>query len=124
MHPKILERRGRVLSKQCAEIDREIKRVSTAVARRVRLAGELCIGEVEAEALERQFQASVCYVIEVPATSEEGRRARRELIKKLMELDDYIGSLLQASWVRSELIESCHKNLDRCRRVLDGIKLG
>lgn len=123
MHPKILERRGRVLSEKCAEIDRDIKDVSAAVARRVRLAGELCLGLEEAEALERQFQASVCYVIEVPATSEEGARARRELIRKLMELDDYISSLLRAPWARSESIANCRRNLDRCRQDLDGIKL-
>lgn len=122
MHPRILERRGRVLSEKCAEIDQDIKDVSAAVARRVRLAGELCIGIEEAEALERQFHASVCCVIEVPATSEEGTRARRELIKKLMELDDYISSLLRAPWARSEIIANCRKNLDRCRQDLDRIK--
>ncbi|MBS1164579.1 MAG: hypothetical protein H6R00_604 [Proteobacteria bacterium] len=112
-----------MLSEKCAEIDRDIKDVSAAVARRVRLAGELCLGLEEAEALERQFQASVCCVIEVPATSEEGARARRELIRKLMELDDYIGSLLRAPWARSESIANCRQNLDRCRKDLDGIKL-
>jgi hypothetical protein len=123
MHPKILERRGRVISEKCAEIDQDIKDVSAAVARRVRLAGELCIGAEEAEALEKQFQASVCYVIEVPATSEDGRRARRELVKKLMDLDEYISSILRAPWARNEIVASCLENLEQCRQALDGFRI-
>lgn len=122
MHPKIMKRRGLVISEQLAEIDRDIKAVANSIARRVRLAGVLCIGEQEADTLEDQFHESVEAVLDIPSISEAGRRGRRELIAKLVELEAYLDSLFSASWVTSELIARCRQNLDRCRSRLDRIK--
>ena len=104
MHPKILERRNAILSKCIYDVDLELKKVSTSIARRVRLVGSLCVGQEEAEILERQVQVGVDYVIKIPATSEEGIHARRELIEKLTELETYLDSLLHAPWVKSDFI--------------------
>lgn len=122
MHPKILERREFVLSEQLAEVDREIQAASVILARRVQLAGSLCVGEDEARVLERQFQASVDFVIRIPALSEDGRLARRELINKLMELDDYLDSMFRSPWAMSELVSRCQRNLNKCRDGLERMK--
>lgn len=122
MHPKIQERRGAVLSRQVAEVDRDINAVCLSLARRVRLAGALCIGHEEADSLERQFQMSVDYVIRIPATSEEGRIARRALIQKLVELEDYIESLFRTTWAKAELNSRSRRELYTCRQNLDPIK--
>lgn len=122
MHPKILERREIVISQQLAEVDREIRATSVAIARRVQLAGSLCVGEDEAKVLEKQFQASVDFVIKIPALSEDGRLARRELINKLIELDDYLDTLFRSPWATTELISRCRRNLNKCRDGLERIK--
>lgn len=122
MHPKILERREFVLSEQLAEVDREIRSVSVTIARRVQMAGSLCVGEDEAKILEKQFQASVDFVIKIPALSEDGRVARRELINKLIELDDYLDSLFRSPWATTELVSRCQQNLSKCRDGLERIK--
>lgn len=122
MHPKFLERRKFVLSEQLAEVDREIRAASVIIARRVQLAGSLCVGDDEAKVLEKQFQASVDFVIKIPALSEDGRLARRELINKLMELDDYLDSLFRSPWATTELVSRCQRNLSKCRDGLERIR--
>lgn len=122
MHPKILERREFVISEQLAEVDRELRAISVAMARRVYLAGSLCVGEDEAKVLEKQFQASVDFVIKTPALSEDGRLARRELITRLTELDDYLDSLFRSPWATTELVSRCRRNLNKCRDGLEQLK--
>ncbi len=120
MHPKIKERRGTILSRQLAQVDRDIKAVCLSLAHRVRLAGSICLGEQEASLLERQFQASVDHVVRIPAASEDGRIARRELIGKLIELEDHLSAVLQAPWASAEMA-SRRGELDRFRHDLDRI---
>jgi len=104
MHLKILESRDAVPSKYTYDVDLELRKISSSIARRVKLAGALCLGQEEAEILEGHFQAGVDYVIKIPATSEEGVHARRELIRKLIELEGYLDSLLCAPWVKTEIV--------------------
>ena len=122
MHPKIRERRGAVLSEQFAQIDRDIEVACISLAQLVRLAGSLCIGDAEAESLERQFQTSVDYIIKIPAHFEEGRFARRELIHKLLELETYLESLLRPVSAKAELKSGSRQDLDQCRQSLDRLK--
>jgi hypothetical protein len=121
MHPKLLKRRSAVLSKQLAQLDGDIKGVCSTLARRVRLAGALCLGEEKAESLERQFQTSVECVIRIPAISEEGRIARRALLEKLAELEDFLGSL--SSNTSATLETNSRYDLERCRQSLDKVKV-
>ena len=121
MHPKLLKRRSAVLSKQLAQLDGDINAVCITLAQRVRLAGVLCLGEEKAESLERQFQTSVECVIRIPATSEEGRIARRALLEKLSELEDFLDSLSRNT---SPALETNSRyDLDRCRQSLDLVKV-
>lgn len=113
MHPKILERHRAVLSEQFAQVDHDIEAVCASLAQRVRLAGALCIGEEEAKSLEKQFQASVNYIIRIPGTSEEGRMARRELIRKLAELADYLEALLSSPWAKAEMESRSQQGADQ-----------
>lgn len=110
------------MTAQLAEIDRDIKAVCASLAHRVRLAGSMCIGDEEARHLERQFQSSVDCVIRIPATSEEGRIARRALIQKLVELEKYLDSLFHATWAKAELDSRSRRELYECRENLDRIK--
>lgn len=116
MHPKIQERRGAVLSAHLSEIDRNIETACALLAHRVRLAGQLCLGEDGARQLERQFRLAVDYVVAIPAVSEEGRVARRDLIRKLGELEDYLATLFSAAWARQELDAGPDRGLDRLRQ--------
>jgi hypothetical protein len=120
MHPKIKERRGAILSRQLAQVDRDIRAVCHSLAHRVRLAGSICLGEREAKLLETQFQASVDYVVKIPAASEDGRAARRALIGKLIELEDYLSTVFRAAWASGEMT-SWRSELDRFRHDLDRI---
>lgn len=95
MHPKILERRGRVLSAVLTGVDLDIRSASASIGRRVRLAGGLCVSEEEAAALEALLRTSVDCVLDIPSATDSGRRARRELILRLIELDDYLDGLLR-----------------------------
>lgn len=120
MHPKLKERRGAILSRQLAQVDRDIRAVCHSLSHRVRLAGSICLGEQEARILERQFQASVDYVVKIPAVSEDGRVARRELIGKLIELEDYLSTMFRATWA-SEDVAARRGELARFRHDLDRI---
>ncbi|WP_370676983.1 hypothetical protein [Pleomorphomonas sp. PLEO] len=122
MHPKIQRRRGAVLSEQLGQLDQDIQAVCASLAHRVRLAGSLCIGDDAADSLEKQFRTSVDCVLKIPAITEEGRTARRALLQKLIELEAYLESLFQTTWVKSD-IESTHGyELDKCSQNLDLIK--
>lgn len=110
------------MTAQLAEIDRDIKAVCASLAHRVRLAGSMCIGDEEAKHLERQFQNSVDYVIRIPATSEEGRIARRALIRKLAELEKYLESLFHTTWAKAELNSRSRRELYECRENWERIK--
>lgn len=120
MHPKMKERRGAILSRQLAQVDRYITAVCHSLAHRVRLAGSLCLGDQEARILETQFQASVDYVVKIPAASEDGRAARRALIGKLIELEDYLSTVFRTAWANGEMT-SWRSELDRFRHDLDRI---
>lgn len=121
MHPKLFERRGAVLSDQLVQLDKDIKAVCISLAERVQLAGSLCIGDEEAKSLEKQFQTSVECVIKIPAASEEGMFARRALLQKLTELEDFLDSLFRGCSAKSAM--SSRQNLDQCRQSLDQFKL-
>jgi len=121
MHPKIRERHGAVLSKQLAQLDKDIKAVCISLAQRVRLAGSLCIGDEEAKSLEKQFQTSVECVLKIPAASEEGMFARRALLQKLTELEDFLDSLFRGASATSTM--SSRRNIDQCRQSLDQFKI-
>lgn len=59
---------------------------------------------------------AVDYVVAIPAVSEEGRVARRDLIRKLGELEDYLATLFSAAWARKELGAGPDRGLDRVRQ--------
>lgn len=124
MHPKIQKRRRDVLSAQFSDVDREVRAVCASLAQRIRLAGHLCIGSAEAKDLEGQFQSSIDYIIGIPTTSETGRTARHELIRKLVQLEDYLDSLLNTEWARSRTTAGHQQGLDLCRPSLDCLNIG
>lgn len=121
MHPKFMKRRSAVLSKQLAQLDKDIQAACITLAQRVRLAGALCLGEEKAEELEKQFQTSVDCVIRIPAISEEGRFARRALLQKLLELEDFLDTLSRNTLPKEEA--NSRYDLERCRLSLDQVKL-
>ncbi|MBS1166198.1 MAG: hypothetical protein H6R00_2223 [Proteobacteria bacterium] len=121
MHPKFLKRRSAILSKQLAQLDGNIKMACITLAQRVRLAGALYLGEEKAESLERQFQTSVECVLRIPAISEEGMLARRALLEKLAELEDFLDSLPHNTFATPET--NPRHDLERCRQSLDQVKV-
>lgn len=121
MHPRFHERRGRVVSALLNEVDLEIRNASKSIGRRVRLAGSLCMGNEEADALQDLLRAGIDCVLGIPGTSESGRRSRRELIAKLIELDDYLNGLLHSIETAAKLVDGGRHGLDRSLRDLDHI---
>jgi len=100
LHIKFQERRTTILLKMCADIDEKLKDFSASISKNIRISSSITQNEREAAGVERRIKLEVDKVMSVPAASIPGITLRRDLLRRLSRIRNYVDYILLTETIK------------------------